>query len=90
MNKERRKVIADAAALLAEAQAKIDEAQEMLSDAADEERDYHDNMPEGLQAGERGQRADEVAGYLEEARDTLDTMSSDIGEVMSSLEAAGE
>jgi len=64
MNAERRKI-------LAQAQQLIEEAQSLVEQAAGEERDYYDNMPEGLQAGERGERADEVATLLEELDENL-------------------
>lgn len=65
MNKQRRKVIQDAADLIAQ-------AQELLNIAAEEEREFYDNMPESLQGSERGQRADEVANFLEEAASALE------------------
>ena len=72
MNKERRKILEEAYRL-------IDQGRDMIENVAGEERDTFDNMPEGFQNGERGQRIseiadnlDEVVGALQEALDTID------------------
>jgi hypothetical protein len=66
MNKLRRKDLEKARAL-------IDEARSIIETAAEEERDYYDNMPEAIQASERGEVADEAVTALEEAMESLDT-----------------
>lgn len=65
MNLARRKLIAEAADL-------IGRAITLLEIARDEEQDYFDNMPEAIQAGDKGDRATEVVDALEEAIDTLE------------------
>lgn len=65
MNKARREDIDRAVAL-------IEEAKEILEAAAADEREYYDNMPEGLQSGEKGMAAEEAADALDEAGDQLD------------------
>jgi DNA repair ATPase RecN len=57
MNNERRKQIEEAQSLL-------DNAREILDLAANEEQDSFDNLPEGLQASERGERMEEIATQL--------------------------
>ena len=71
MNNERRKQIEEAQGLL-------DNAREILDIAANEEQDSFDNLPEGLNVSERGERMDEIACQLsdvvtalEEAFETL-------------------
>ena len=54
-----------------------------VREIADEEREYYDNMPESIQLGEKGERADEVATILEEVADAID-------ESLSQLESAQE
>lgn len=54
MNAQRRKLIAEALNLLKEAQEKI-------NDAGQDERDAYENLPEGIQASERGEKMDEIA-----------------------------
>ena len=59
MNKPRRKQLNKALELLAEARAIIEEMQE-------QEQECFDNMPEGLQASEQGEKIEENASRLEE------------------------
>jgi acyl-CoA reductase-like NAD-dependent aldehyde dehydrogenase len=76
MNNERRKklrAIAD----------KLEELKADLAELASEETDYYDNMPEGIQSGEKGDRASEVASSLGEAADAID-------EVIGQIEEASE
>lgn len=60
MNNARRKQIADAIQ-------KIEEAKTLLEIVRDEEQDAFDNMPEGLQAGERGQKMEEAISRVEDS-----------------------
>ncbi len=53
---------------------------EELSSLAEAEREKFDNMPEGLQAGERGQAIEQYADALEEG-------TGAIGEALDELEA---
>ena len=76
MNNDRRKEINKAIALL-------QEALSILETARDEEGDYFNNMPENLQSSERGQKAEEAYGYLEDACCNLE-------EVISNCENAAE
>jgi len=61
----------------------ITDANALLAEIADEEQSYFDEMPENLQAGERGERAEEVATELLESSDTLT-------EIISTIEGAIE
>ena len=72
MNKPRRKELNRALELLAEARAIIEAMQE-------EEQESFDNMPEGLQCSELGEKIEEnasrledVAGYIEEQEQELE------------------
>lgn len=76
MNAARRKIIAEASALLAQFKS-------LIETAASEERDYFDAMPENMQLGERGQKASDVA-------DDLDQLVSEIEDIDSRLETAVE
>lgn len=86
MNAERRKQIDAAILLVAYAQEAKSAAQEAIDEIAQAEREYFDNMPESLQAGEKGQRAEEVSDALDEAVSSLDGM--DFDEVNEALENA--
>lgn len=69
MNKERRGQIAKAIGL-------IREAQSILSAAASDEQEAYDNMPEGVQQGERGQRMEEIVSNLNDLDNTLDDVTA--------------
>lgn len=71
MNNERRKQIEKAIGLL-------QEASSILAEAASDEQEYFDNMPEGLQSGDKGQQAETAAGALQEAVDEIDNQISNI------------
>ena len=86
MNAERRKQIDAAILLVAYAQEAKSAAQEAIDEIAQAEREYFDNMPESLQAGEKGRCAEEVSDALDEAVSSLDGM--DFDEVSEALENA--
>lgn len=67
MNNERRKRLAEAQALLAD-------AAQIISEVQADEQDAFDNLPEGLQASERGERMEEIANALEEATNEIDNI----------------
>jgi hypothetical protein len=73
MNKERRKEIGRALD-------KLDEARVILETVGDEERDYFDNMPEGIQNSEKGERADEVADGIYDVYNEIETLISNLEE----------
>lgn len=70
MNNARRAEIRRAMALVAE-------AKDILETCASEEREYYDNMPEAIQAGDKGSRADQVATDFEGAASSLDEIDLD-------------
>ncbi len=76
MNAQRRKKIAD---ILARLSAIAEEVQEI----GEQERDYIAAMPESLQSGERGQKAEEAADYI-------DCVATSLDEAISGLESATE
>lgn len=67
MNKDRRKRINEIRAELEDLIAKAEEIAADLGDIRDEEQDYLDNMPEGLQSSERAEIAEAAVNALEEA-----------------------
>lgn len=74
MNKDRRERLAEIHTLLEEARHALEEVQE-------EEGRAFDNMPEGLQTSERGQKLQENHDTMEEAVSTLDDLLSTILEL---------
>jgi hypothetical protein len=74
MNKERR-------AKLDRAKKLIDEAVGILTDCAEGEQEFFDNMPEAIQAGEKGTKASETA-------DSLENIVSDLEEKIEEITSA--
>ena len=75
MNKQRRKWLEDVIA-------KIEEAQSEVQNIAEEERENYDNMPEGLQEGERGQTISENADDLEGVDIDFDSILDTLNEIL--------
>jgi hypothetical protein len=73
MNKERRAELQKAADLLSE-------AKDLIQLASEDERDYYDNMPEALQGGDKGTRADEVASELEDIASEIDDLMNRVSD----------
>ena len=76
MNAKHLKVIDKAVALIVEARG-------LLEGARDDEQDYFDNMPEGIQNSDNGAKAQEAVSELEEA-------CSALGGVLTYLDIASE
>ena len=76
MNKDRRKE-------LARAQALIDEAQNIILAVTSDEQDAFDSMPESLQNGPKGEALQEKLDKLEELNDACIDMRDGIEEVAS-------
>ncbi len=72
MNKQRRKVIAEAVALLYQ-------VKHLLEPTRDEEQETFENMPESLQQSERGQLSEQWA-------DALDTAVGELEDIINNLE----
>lgn len=73
MNAQRRK-------LLAEAVAKLEEAKTLIEIVRDEEQDAFDNMPEGLQSGENGQKMETAVSRMEDAYNDLENVVDALNE----------
>lgn len=87
MNAARRKEITAAVANLEEARAAFEAARDMVEQIKSDEEEYLANMPESLQGGEKGERAQAAIDALEEAHDKLDI---DFDDIFSLLENASE
>lgn len=74
-------IISQIEALKAQADALAGELREL----ADAEQEKFDNMPEGLQGGDRGQAMEEAAGNLSSAADALES-----GSLEEALETLGQ
>lgn len=75
MNKPRRKELNRALAMIAEARAIIEAMQE-------EEQESFDNMPEGLQCSELGEKIEENAGRLEDIIGYLEEQENELEDII--------
>jgi len=73
MNKERREQINKAIGM-------IEEAKSIIETCGGEERDHYDNMPEAMQGGDKGTKADEAATILEEQTGECENIVSQLEE----------
>ena len=74
MNKQRRKEIARAVAM-------IEEAKSILETCRDEEQDYFDNMPEPFQDGQKGEDAQTAIDALEEAVSLIEDVGNSLSDI---------
>ena len=75
MNKVRRKVLEGIIS-------RIEDIQGEIASLAEEERECFDNMPEGLQEGERGQSISDNADDLENADSDIEDLLDTLREVL--------
>lgn len=88
MNKQRRKEIQEVSAKIEALRDLLSEIKEETERIRDEEQDYYDNMPEGLQSSDRGYAAENAIDQLDNVVSVLDDF--DIDELVSNLEEASE
>ncbi|QKY79297.1 hypothetical protein SEA_BLAGE_54 [Microbacterium phage Blage] len=88
MNNQRRKEIQEVINKLADLDALRNEIKEEIERIRDEEQEYYDNMPEGLQQSDRGYKAEEAASQLDDAAQQLEDL--DIDGLTSNLDVAQE
>ena len=75
MNTQRRKAIQAVLNELADLRSRIESAQS-------DEQDAYDNMPEGLQQSERGQKAEESCSRLDDAITAFDDLESALNDAI--------
>lgn len=65
MNMDRRKQLDAISQILAD-------AREQIEALRDEEQDYYDNMPEGIQSGEKGDTAEAAVSAMDDAISSIE------------------
>ncbi len=73
MNNQRRKVLNAAIA-------KLTEAGESIGEVLDEEQDAFDNLPESIQAGDRGDAMETAISILESALPMFEQLADELAE----------
>jgi len=86
MNNARRKVIQEALKLLDIGT--LEQIKSDIENAQSEEQDFYDNMPEGIQAGDKGEKAQAAIDALGEIMDSLDTAIEALQEIEAKAEEA--
>jgi DNA anti-recombination protein RmuC len=83
MNAADRKVVADVVKTLEDLQKQFEQAQSDIGELASSEQDKFDNMSEGLQQGDTGQKIEAAATTLQEAADEdgIQSMIDKLGEL---------
>jgi DNA-binding protein H-NS len=73
MNNQRRKIINEAIA-------KLEEVGETISEVLDDEQDAYDNLPEGIQASDRGDTMETAISVLESAMPLFEQLAEELAE----------
>lgn len=74
MNKQGRKRLAEAAALL-------EQAKDIITEVREEEEEKLENMPESFRYGEKGEEMEQYVEYLNEAEEQVDDAISGLNEI---------
>jgi hypothetical protein len=90
MNKIRRKELEKATSLLNDASVLLEEIMGIIEAAKDEEQECYDNLSEGLQASEKGQKYEENSILLDEAFSSVDQALSACNSAIENIETASE
>lgn len=86
MNKERRKALST---LAEEVRQLIGYAEDLISQIEtirDEEQEYYDNMPEGIQSGEKGDAAQAAIDTMDEVISALQEVTQMDGDALENIE----
>jgi len=78
MNAERRKALAKIADEIGVLIGKAADLKDELETLRDEEQDYYDNMPESIQAGEKGDNATAAIEVMDSVIDELDNLQGNV------------
>lgn len=90
MNNDRRKALQKLRELLVYAQGDLQEIKQDLESLRDAEQRYYDNMPENMQSGDKGSKAEENADALDSAVENLGTIDSEINDAITYIDTASE
>ena len=92
MNSQRRKDIQKLVTELDDLdfEGKLEDIKSGFEAARDDEQEYFDNMPEGLQGSEKGERAESAVSALGEIIAKLEEMIEALGEIQGYADTATE
>lgn len=90
MNNDRRKALEKLTQRIETISGDLSLAKEDLDSLWQEEQDYFDNMPENMQGGEKGEKAEAAADLISTAVDALDTAISECDDAIQAINEAVE
>ena len=90
MNINRRKQIKNIISKIEDISNDLAELIEEIESVKNDEEEYLENMPENLQASERGEKAENACSALESAYDNFEEIDGLLSETVESLEEAAE
>lgn len=90
MNKQRRIELTRILERIEKAKGELESIRDDLDSLKSEEEEYRDNMPESVQNGEKGERANAACDAMQEAYDALDGATEQCGEAVTGIETASE
>ncbi len=88
MNNDRRKALNALIGQIEEANSTLENIRDEIDSLKGEEEDGFNNLPEGLQQGERGQAMEEATNAMQEAYDALDAASASACEAIDAINNA--
>jgi len=90
MNNDRRKEIDRIKERISSLIADLSDIKDSIGAVRDEEQDALDNLPESMQEGERGEKAQAAIDALEEALSGMEDAESGLNDIKDNLETAKE
>jgi hypothetical protein len=86
MNNARRKELKAAISLAEEVKANLDCLEEILTVCKEEEEECYDNLPEGLQESDKGDRIQEAIDTLDDAINSLDEIRDNVDSLITQID----
>jgi len=88
MNKQQREDLAKIHKRLDDVKTELDQLKGLIETEQEAEQEKFDNIPEGLQQGEKGQKIEEGASELQTAVDGLDNIINELDDVLTAVDNA--
>ena len=90
MNKARRKILSDLLTQIIKIKDELEDLKSGVESEGESERESFDNLSEGLQQADNGQKIEAAATELEQAVSSVDDAINCLNDAVTSIEAATE
>lgn len=90
MNNDRRKQLNALKSKIEELNSVANELKEEIEGIQNDEQEYYDNMPEAIQAGEKGDKAQAAIDAIQEMVESFDTIIYETENAIEKIETATE